>query len=92
MYLCLASNALVIAFGALLAYVLSNDDGNAPFVLTGDVGEIVPKFELPPFSTTVNNQTYEFLDMLEIYGSSIAFIPLIIILEGVAVAKAFCKI
>lgn len=92
MYLCLASNALAVAFGTILAYVLSDEDGNAPFVLTGEVGEGIPKLELPPFSTTYNNETYEFLDMVEIYGSSLAFVPLVAILESVAIAKAFCKL
>lgn len=36
MYLCLASNALAVAFGTVLAYLLVDDDGNAPFVLTGN--------------------------------------------------------
>lgn len=92
MYLCLASNALAVAFGTALAYLLTDEDGKGPFVLTGKVGEIVPKLELPPFSMTFNNETYEFRDIIEIYGSSLAFIPLVAILESVAVAKAFCKL
>lgn len=91
MYLCLASNALAVAFGTVLAYILSDKDGKAPFVLTGEVGDGIPKIELPPFSTTYNNETYEFIDMVEKYGSSLAFIPLVAILESVAIAKAFCK-
>lgn len=35
MYLCLASNALAVAFGTLLAYLLVDENGDAPFVLTG---------------------------------------------------------
>lgn len=61
------------------------------FVVSGDVGEGIPNLELPPFSTTYNNETYEFLDMVKIYGSSLAFIPLVALLESVAIAKAFCK-
>lgn len=91
MYLCLASNALAVAFGTVLAYILCDEDGKAPFVLTGEVSEGIPSLDLPPFSTTYNNETYEFVDMLEIYGSSLAFIPLVALLESVAIAKAFCK-
>lgn len=92
MYLCLASNALAVAFGTVLGYLLADDEGKAPFVLTGEVGEGIPQLDLPPFSTTYNNTTYEFLDMVEIYGSSLAFIPLVALLESVAIAKAFCTL
>lgn len=43
MYLCLASNALAVAFGTLLAYLLVDDDGNAPFVLTGKFSNLKEK-------------------------------------------------
>lgn len=91
MYICLASNALAVIFGTTLAYLLSDENGKAPFVLTGDVSEGIPKMSLPPFSTTHNNVTYGFFDIMEIYGSSLAFIPLVAILESIAIAKAFCK-
>lgn len=41
--------------------------------------------------TSIGNQTLYFTDMITHVGSSIIAIPLISILESVAVAKAFCK-
>lgn len=52
----------------------------------------MPAVGLPPFSTEFNNQTYDFIDMVKQYQSSIAFVPLIAILEHVAISKAFGKI
>lgn len=91
MYLSLASNALAVAFGTLMSYLFESN-GNQPFLITGDVGEGLPTFSLPPFSTTYNNETYSFLDMTKEYGSTLAFLPLVAVLESIAIAKAFCKL
>lgn len=56
------------------------------------MGEGLPRFAPPPFSTTYQNKTYNFGEMVEVYGGSVAFVPLIAILECVAIAKAFGKI
>lgn len=57
----------------------------------GNVGAGLPHFNFPPFSTTVGNQTFDFEHMAERYGGSIIFIPLVAILEHIAIAKAFGK-
>jgi solute carrier family 26 (sodium-independent sulfate anion transporter), member 11 len=55
----------------------------------------LPPFRLPPFTTnqTINNQTVtvEFGEMVENLGSALVTLPLIAILENVAIAKAFSK-
>lgn len=91
MYLSLASNAIAVAVGTLIAYLLEKN-GSTPFLLTGEVGEGIPPFELPPFSTAHNGTEYDFGDMVKEYGSTLAFLPLVAILESVAIAKAFCKV
>lgn len=57
--------------------------------ILGDVKSGFPPFGPPPFSTSVNGTTYYFGDMAADYGVSIAFIPLVSILEAISIAKAF---
>ncbi|KAL1392779.1 hypothetical protein pipiens_012240 [Culex pipiens pipiens] len=89
-YLSLSRNALVVIGGTVLAYLLSMG-GEPPFLLTGNVTSGLPSFQPPPFSTVVNNQTYSFSEMVSELGSSVIALPLIAILESIAIAKAFSK-
>lgn len=89
--LSLGRNAIVVITGIILAYTLSLYDNN-PFIITGNIVEGLPPLSLPPFSTEFNNTKYEFTDMVRELGSSLASIPLIAILEGIAIAKAFGKL
>ncbi|KAL9693744.1 hypothetical protein quinque_013029 [Culex quinquefasciatus] len=89
-YLSLSRNALVVIGGTVLAYLLSMG-GETPFLLTGNVTSGLPSFQPPPFSTVVNNQTYSFSEMVSELGSSVIALPLIAILESIAIAKAFSK-
>ncbi|KAJ1526898.1 hypothetical protein ONE63_008450 [Megalurothrips usitatus] len=86
----LARNAIVVFFGVGLAYVLYIN-GHEPFSLTGKIEEGFPPFGLPPFNTVFKNQTYNFVEMTSALGSSLIAIPLISILESIAIAKAFSK-
>ncbi|KAJ8678533.1 hypothetical protein QAD02_014320 [Eretmocerus hayati] len=86
----LARNAVVVISGIVLAYWLSVY-GHEPFKITGNITEGLPPISLPPFSTTHENQTYNFSDMLSIYGGSVISVPLIALLESIAIAKAFAK-
>ncbi|KAF2887549.1 hypothetical protein ILUMI_18624 [Ignelater luminosus] len=88
--LCIARNAVVVVIGTVIAYILYTD-GVEPFKLTGEIGDGLPTIQPPPFSTEFNNQTYTFMDMVKQYESSIIFVPLIAILEHIAIAKAFSK-
>lgn len=47
---------------------------------------------MPPFEIKVNNGTLYFFDIIKHVGSSVLALPLISILESIAVAKAFCKL
>ncbi|XP_020817539.1 sodium-independent sulfate anion transporter [Drosophila serrata] len=89
-YLGLSRNALAVIFGTFLAYILSRD-GNQPFRVTGNITAGVPPFRLPPFSTTVDGEYVSFGDMISTVGASLGSIPLISILEIVAISKAFSK-
>ncbi|XP_014095701.3 sodium-independent sulfate anion transporter isoform X1 [Bactrocera oleae] len=89
-YISLSRNALVVIFGTFLAYQLSRD-GSEPFVITGNITAGLPPFRVPPFSTIVDGKEVAFSEMISTYGSSLASIPLVSILEIVAIAKAFSK-
>ncbi|XP_033211219.1 sodium-independent sulfate anion transporter-like isoform X2 [Belonocnema kinseyi] len=88
--ICLGRNAVVVMTGMIIAFCLSSYDPE-PFNITGNIMEGLPTFALPPFSTIHDNKTYNFLEMTTELGSSIASVPLIAILESIAVAKAFAK-
>lgn len=88
--LSLARNAIMVIFGTVLTYILMQN-GEEPFKITGKVQEGLPEFKPPPFSTNFQNGTYSFMDMAEQFGGSIIFVPIVGILESIAIAKAFCK-
>ena len=73
---------------------------NGTFILTGEIDGGLPPFELPDFTYDYNetlpsgNSTEIHLDfsgMVKELGSAILIIPLITILESVAIAKSFCE-
>jgi len=70
-----------------------NYTGNATCVwkLTGSIKSGIPPFALPPFSTapSEHEDSKTFNEMVAQLGSAIIVIPLIAILESVAIAKAF---
>lgn len=87
----LARNAFAVIIGAGIAYALTDANGDAPFALTGNVASGFPSFQLPPFQTTIANETVDFAGMISNLGSSLVAIPLVSIMESIAIAKAFCK-
>ncbi|XP_011873496.1 PREDICTED: sodium-independent sulfate anion transporter-like isoform X3 [Vollenhovia emeryi] len=86
----LARNAIVVMIGTLIAYVLFSHEIR-PFHITGNITEGLPPFSLPPFTIVNGNRTYTFVEAVNELGSGIISIPLIAILESIAIAKAFAK-
>ena len=95
-------NAIVVILTALIAYgcdpELPDEEGsikNTTFILTGNLkGGLDGIFQVPPFS--VKNETTgevieEFGDMLSNLGAAIIILPLMAVLENIAIAKAFGK-
>lgn len=89
-YLSISRNAIVV-FGGILAAYLFYQNGEQPFALTGEISGGFPSLSLPPFSTVHNNETYYFPDMVSALGLSIVSVPLVSIIEAVAIAKSFNK-
>ncbi|KAL0122519.1 hypothetical protein PUN28_007316 [Cardiocondyla obscurior] len=86
----LARNAIVVMVGVLIAYVLFSHD-ILPFQITGDIAEGLPPFTPPPFTIVNGSRTYTFSEAVGELGIGILSIPLIAILESIAIAKAFAK-
>ncbi|KAM7067108.1 sodium-independent sulfate anion transporter isoform 1-T1 [Molossus nigricans] len=85
-----ARNALVVSFAALAAYSFEVT-GYQPFVLTGKIVEGLPSLRTPPFSLTTANRTASFTDMVQDMGAGLATVPLMGLLESIAVAKSFAS-
>lgn len=89
-YLSISRNAFVVIMGIVIAYIFYIN-GSEPFKLTGEIKQGLPSFGLPPFSTVFEGKTYGFREMFKALGLSLITIPLVSILESVAIAKAFSK-
>ncbi|CAH2229259.1 jg23726 [Pararge aegeria aegeria] len=88
LYVVRARNALVVLVASILAFALFKKS-IIPFALTGKIEGGVPHFGPPPFTTTVKNETLNFERMLQVFGPEGFVMPLVAILESIAIAKAF---
>ncbi|XP_055552491.1 sodium-independent sulfate anion transporter isoform X1 [Falco biarmicus] len=85
-----ARNALVVLFAGLVAYSFQMM-GFQPLTLTSSIPQGLPAFRLPPFSVAAPNGTVPFWSMVEDMGVGLAVVPLMGLLETVAIAKAFAS-
>ncbi|XP_015277953.1 PREDICTED: sodium-independent sulfate anion transporter, partial [Gekko japonicus] len=85
-----ARNALVVLFAGLVAYSFQVR-GSQPFTLTGTIPQGLPPFQPPPFSKVTPNETVYFGEMVQAMGAGLAVVPLMGLLETVAIAKAFAS-
>ncbi|KAM4761941.1 sodium-independent sulfate anion transporter isoform 4-T4 [Cyanocitta cristata] len=65
--------------------------GSQPFRLTGSIPQGLPAFRPPHFSLAVPNGTVPFQSMVEDMGVGLAVVPLMGLLETIAIAKAFAS-
>lgn len=89
-YLSISRNAIVVIIGIITAYAF-HVGGKDPFRLTGKIAEGLPEFKVPPMTTELNGNSYTFIDMVQALGFSLLTLPLVSILESIAIAKAFSK-
>ncbi|KAJ8263861.1 hypothetical protein GJAV_G00142220 [Gymnothorax javanicus] len=84
-------NALVVVTATLVAYSWEVS-GHHFFTITGETSQGLPHFNPPPFSeTTPNGTVITFSDMVQDLGAGLAVIPLMGLLESIAIAKAFAS-
>jgi len=93
-----ARNAIIVVICTFLAYGLDPEGGetksnrNGTFILTGKIDGELPPFQPPPFSyngTDLDKDFYDFGGMVGEMGIGVIILPLLAILENVAIAKAF---
>ncbi|NWI95932.1 S2611 protein, partial [Pitta sordida] len=85
-----ARNALVVLFAGLVAYSFQVM-GSQPLTLTGTIPQGLPTFHPPRFSMATPNGTVPFRSMVEDMGVGLAVVPLMGLLETIAIAKAFAS-
>ncbi|KAL0278539.1 UNVERIFIED_CONTAM: hypothetical protein PYX00_000337 [Menopon gallinae] len=83
-------NIVVVVVSGVMAYLFEKNDLHL-FLLTGTVKKGLPEFKPPPFNATVGNKTYSFIEMSSNLGSALLVVPLLSILENIALAKVFAK-
>ena len=89
-FLAISRNALIVVTGIVVAYIF-DINGSQPFRLTGEIKKGLPNFFLPPFSSEHEGQTFNFLEMCNELGILLITIPIVSMLESVAITKAFSK-
>lgn len=85
-----ARNALVVIVAGLAAYSFEVM-GYQPFILTGRTARGLPCLQLPPFSEETSNGTIPFIQMVQDIGTGLAVVPLMGLVESIAIAKAFAS-
>jgi sodium-independent sulfate anion transporter 11 len=62
-------------------------------LFTGNITEGLPDFKPPPFEyyNSAENSTVTFTEMGSTLGTGFIILPLVAMLEDIAVCKAFCK-
>ncbi|XP_059472277.1 sodium-independent sulfate anion transporter-like isoform X2 [Neocloeon triangulifer] len=88
-YLSLSRNALVVLFSTVII-VLIMGNGDPPVVITGDIQEGLPHFTLPDFGLVYQNETLSVAETFNELSSAI-IIPFVLVLESIAIAKAFAN-
>lgn len=94
-----ARNAIIVVVTGLISYFMIQNGYEGTLKIIGDIPSGLPTFGPPPFSIPeIRNETghviqeYEsFFDMISFLGSGIIVIPLIALLENMAICKAFGK-
>ncbi|CAB0015537.1 unnamed protein product [Nesidiocoris tenuis] len=83
-------NAILVVVGGLIGYYFY-ESPREPLNLIGPLPPGLPEFRLPPFSVERGNVTIGFFEMCSEMGSGIVVLPLIGLLENIAICKAFAN-
>ncbi|KAI4455933.1 sulfate transporter [Holotrichia oblita] len=84
-----ARNAILVIVGGFIGYAVYKEGETPPFKLIGEVPKGLPTVQVPTFSYESGNSTITFGDMISNLGTSIVVVPLIALLENIAICKAF---
>ncbi|KAJ8928375.1 hypothetical protein NQ314_019106 [Rhamnusium bicolor] len=93
-YVGTARNAILVIVCGFIGYSFCLN-GPPPFKVIGDVPQGLPAVKPPPFGYYEDNNGttvyHTFFEMISNLGSGIIVVPLITLLENIAVCKAFGK-
>ncbi|XP_063230914.1 sodium-independent sulfate anion transporter-like isoform X2 [Bacillus rossius redtenbacheri] len=81
-------NAILVVIGGVIGFLTTQDTGST-LTIIGYIPAGLPSFQPPPFSHASDNSTASFLDMASSLGSGLLVLPLVGLLENIAVCKAF---
>ncbi|KDR24302.1 Sodium-independent sulfate anion transporter, partial [Zootermopsis nevadensis] len=81
-------NAILVVICGFIGYHFENTDA---IKLTGNITKGLPEVKLPPFEfyDSTSNNTVSFVDMCSTLGTGIIILPLVALLENIAICKAF---
>jgi len=94
-FLSTARNAICVFVCAGIAVSIYDPSSEDTFKLIGNITAGLPPFAAPPFQIRNISSGEVVLQTPELFtetGFSMIILPLVAILEAVAIAKAFCKI
>ena len=87
-------NAILVVVCGFIGYSFCQN-GDPPFKVIGYVPAGLPSVQVPPFGYTEDKNgttiTHDLWDMMSNLGSGIVVVPLIGLLEDIAICKAFGK-
>ncbi|XP_025835892.1 sodium-independent sulfate anion transporter-like [Agrilus planipennis] len=84
-------NAILVVVCGFIGYFLFTSYEDVPVKLIGDIPSGLPEIKVPAFSMNSGNTTTSFLDMLATLGSGVILVPLLALLEDIAICKAFAN-
>lgn len=80
---------IMIITGTAVAHCYQSGTGELPFHVTETLVEGNIPFQIPRFSTTIDNSTLNFFEMVEVLGMRVITIPILSALQMFVVAKVF---
>ncbi|XP_052825808.1 sodium-independent sulfate anion transporter-like [Octopus bimaculoides] len=87
-----AANAVIVISATAISYaVISQNPDKSVFTLTNDIQEGLPPFRIPDFSIHTKNVTRSTSEILSDIGPGFIIIPILGILETIAIGKAFAR-
>jgi solute carrier family 26 (sodium-independent sulfate anion transporter), member 11 len=85
-------NAILVFVCGAIGFVFQTS-ASAPFKLIGNIPAGLPSFQMPPFSLSANEtlsgKEESFLDLVHSMGSGLIVVPMIGLMENIAICKAF---
>lgn len=88
-YISRSRNTIVVVLGIVITFLIKITISMEPVTVVGEIPSGIPKFELPPFSSVVGNETFDFSQMVVALGPQSLILPIVSILEIIAIASAF---